>query len=324
MTEKIDKKIYELNNEEEKNGSISELYLDIKKLPLFKKIYHYLKLTKEEKQKINEYRKETKASLNNVKEDFDNSHVFEVINYNLWYQNGREQALYDITANFKKNKVTALIGPSGCGKSTFIRNLNRMNDEIEGIITSGNIYYDGVNIRSKKIPVLKLRTKIGMVFQKPSPFSMSVYDNVAYGPRSHGIRDKEVLDSIVIQALKDAALYEEVKDKLDKFGTDLSGGQQQRLCIARVIAMSPDVILMDEPTSALDPIATAKIEELISKLKNKFTIILVTHSMAQAQRVSDETAFFYKGHLVEFGTTRQIFTKPKNKITYNYILGKMG
>jgi len=220
--------------------------------------------------------------------------------------------------------VTALIGPSGCGKSTFLRNLNRMNDEIDGLIVDGNIYHNGINIRSKKMPILQLRTKVGMVFQKPSPFSMSIYDNVAYGPRSHGIKDKEILDKIVIQALQDAALYDEVKDELDKLGTELSGGQQQRLCIARVIAMSPDVILMDEPTSALDPIATAKIEELIFKLKSKFSIVLVTHSMAQAQRVSDETAFFYKGHLVEFGTTRQIFTKPKNKITNNYILGKMG
>lgn len=321
MTEK---KVYELNNEDEKVDTITQLYLDIKKLPFYKKIYRYLRLTKEQKEEIKVYKKNTKASLNNTKEDFDKDHIFEVSNFNLWYQNGKEQALFDINANFKKNKVTALIGPSGCGKSTFIRNLNRMNDEIEGIITAGNIYYDGVNIRSKKIPVLKLRTKVGMVFQKPSPFAMSIYDNVAYGPKSHGIKDKETLDAIVTQALKDAALYEEVKDELTKLGTELSGGQQQRLCIARVIAMSPDVILMDEPTSALDPIATAKIEELIAKLKNKFSIILVTHSMAQAQRVSDDTAFFYKGHLVEFGTTRQIFTKPKNKITYNYILGKMG
>lgn len=317
-------KTYELNDLNDKSNSASQLYLDIKKLPFFKRIIKYIRLTKSEKEQLKTYFSNKKESLNKVKENFNKNHVFEVEDFNLWYLNGKQQALFDVSINIKKNKVTSLIGPSGCGKSTFIRNLNRMNDEIEGLIVDGSIYYDGINIRSKKFPVLKLRTKVGMVFQKPSPFNMSIYDNVAYGPRSHGIKNKQVLDKIVIQALQDAALYDEVKDELGKLGTELSGGQQQRLCIARVIAMSPDVILMDEPTSALDPIATAKIEELISKLKNKFSIILVTHSMAQAQRVSDETAFFYKGRLVEFGTTRQIFTKPKNKITYNYILGKMG
>lgn len=317
-------KIYELNDEKNKVSSINQLYLDIKKLGFFKRIIKYFQLDHDQKAALKNYVSSRRQELNKIKDDFDPNHIFEVENFNLWYLNGKKQALFDINVNLKKNKVTALIGPSGCGKSTFLRNLNRMNDEIDGLIVDGNIYHNGINIRSKKMPILQLRTKVGMVFQKPSPFSMSIYDNVAYGPRSHGIKDKEILDKIVIQALQDAALYDEVKDELDKLGTELSGGQQQRLCIARVIAMSPDVILMDEPTSALDPIATAKIEELIFKLKSKFSIVLVTHSMAQAQRVSDETAFFYKGHLVEFGTTRQIFTKPKNKITNNYILGKMG
>lgn len=317
-------KIYELNDEKDKVSSINQLYLDIKKLGFFKRIIKYFQLDHDQKVTLKNYISSRKQELNKIKDDFDPNHIFEVENFNLWYLNGKKQALFDINVNLKKNKVTALIGPSGCGKSTFLRNLNRMNDEIDGLIVDGNIYHNGINIRSKKMPILQLRTKVGMVFQKPSPFSMSIYDNVAYGPRSHGIKDKEILDKIVIQALQDAALYDEVKDELDKLGTELSGGQQQRLCIARVIAMSPDVILMDEPTSALDPIATAKIEELIFKLKSKFSIVLVTHSMAQAQRVSDETAFFYKGHLVEFGATRQIFTKPKNKITNNYILGKMG
>lgn len=317
-------KIYELNDEKNKVSSINQLYLDIKKLGFFKRIIKYCQLDHDQKAALKNYVANRRQELNKIKDDFDPNHIFEVEHFNLWYLNGKKQALFDININLKKNKVTALIGPSGCGKSTFLRNLNRMNDEIDGLIVDGNIYHNGINIRSKKMPILQLRTKVGMVFQKPSPFSMSIYDNVAYGPRSHGIKDKEILDKIVIQALQDAALYDEVKDELDKLGTELSGGQQQRLCIARVIAMSPDVILMDEPTSALDPIATAKIEELIFKLKSKFSIVLVTHSMAQAQRVSDETAFFYKGHLVEFGTTRQIFTKPKNKITNNYILGKMG
>ncbi len=317
-------KIYELNDEKDKVSSINQLYLDIKKLGFFKRIIKYFQLDHDQKVTLKNYILNRKQELNKIKDDFDPNHIFEVEHFNLWYLNGKKQALFDINVNLKKNKVTALIGPSGCGKSTFLRNLNRMNDEIDGLIVDGNIYHNGINIRSKKMPILQLRTKVGMVFQKPSPFSMSIYDNVAYGPRSHGIKDKEILDKIVIQALQDAALYDEVKDELDKLGTELSGGQQQRLCIARVIAMSPDVILMDEPTSALDPIATAKIEELIFKLKSKFSIVLVTHSMAQAQRVSDETAFFYKGHLVEFGATRQIFTKPKNKITNNYILGKMG
>lgn len=317
-------KIYELNDEKDKVSSINQLYLDIKKLGFFKRIIKYFQLDHDQKVTLKNYILNRKQELNKIKDDFDPNHIFEVEHFNLWYLNGKKQALFDINVNLKKNKVTALIGPSGCGKSTFLRNLNRMNDEIDGLIVDGNIYHNGINIRSKKMPILQLRTKVGMVFQKPSPFSMSIYDNVAYGPRSHGIKDKEILDKIVIQALQDAALYDEVKDELDKLGTELSGGQQQRLCIARVIAMSPDVILMDEPTSALDPIATAKIEELIFKLKSKFSIVIVTHSMAQAQRVSDETAFFYKGHLVEFGATRQIFTKPKNKITNNYILGKMG
>lgn len=315
------KEIYLLNNDND--NELIQLYLNVKKLKWFKKIFAYLKLTKEQKEKLKEFIINSKKELNLPKKDFNKSNIFEILNFNLWYLNGRKQALFDINIDIKKNKVTALIGPSGCGKSTFLRNLNKMNDEIPGLITMGNIYFDGININSKKMSVLELRTKVGMIFQKPSPFNMSIYDNIAYGPRSHGITDKKILDAIVEQSLKDAALYDEVKDEMNKLGTELSGGQQQRLCIARVIAMSPEVILMDEPTSALDPIATSKIEELIFKLKKKFTIIIVTHSMAQAQRISDEVVFFYKGYLVEYGTTKQIFTKPKNKLTNNYILGKM-
>ncbi|MBR2652262.1 phosphate ABC transporter ATP-binding protein [bacterium] len=316
-------KIYTIADDN-KTDPLQQQYLDIKKLSFFRKIITYLKLSKKQKEKLKKFLQEQKRLLNNPKESFDPHNIFEIDNFNLWYLNGNKQALFNINMAIKKNRVTAMIGPSGCGKSTFLRSLNRINDEIEGLITYGNIYYNKINIRSKKMPMLELRCKVGMIFQKPSPFNMSIYDNVAYGLRSHGIKDKKILDEIVIQSLKDAALYDEVKDELDKLGTELSGGQQQRLCIARVIAMSPEVILMDEPTSALDPIATSKIEELIYKLKNKFTIILVTHSMTQAQRVSDYAAFFYKGHLVEFDKSRQLFTKPKNKLTYNYIIGKMG
>jgi phosphate transport system ATP-binding protein len=227
--------------------------------------------------------------------------------------------------NIKRNKVTALIGPSGCGKSTFIRCLNRMNDQIEGTYSEGCIYFDkGINLASKKLTTLELTTRVGMIFQKPSPFPMSIYENVAYGPRSHGINDKKLLDSIVEDSLKDAALWDEVKHNLFDLGTSLSGGQQQRLCIARAIALKPETLLMDEPTSGLDPIATSKIEILINQLKQHFTIIIVTHSMAQAQRVSDETAFFYQGNIMEMGTTKQMFTSPKNKKTREYISGKIG
>ncbi|GHU47889.1 phosphate import ATP-binding protein PstB [Bacilli bacterium] len=225
----------------------------------------------------------------------------------------------------KRHKVTALIGPSGCGKSTFIRCLNRMNDQIEGTASEGTIYFDkGINLKSKKLNTLELTTRVGMIFQKPSPFPMSIYENVAYGPRSHGINDKAALDKIVEDALKGAALWEEVRGNLYELGTSLSGGQQQRLCIARAIALSPETLLMDEPTSGLDPIATSKIEILINQLRERFTIIIVTHSMAQAQRISDETAFFFQGSVIEMDSTKNIFTSPKNKKTREYISGKIG
>ncbi len=320
-----EEKIYQLNDSNDSEEyKTKELFIELRKLPIFKKIFKYFRLSSEEKKKLLNYKLSERKKINEVNDGFNPKNVFEVKDFNLWYLNGKKQALFDINLNIKRNKVIALIGPSGCGKSTFLRNLNRMNDEISGLYHNGQIYYDGgINIWSKKMDILELRTQVGMVFQKPTPFAMSIYDNIAYGPRSHGIKNKEILDEIVEQALKDTALWDEVKDELDRLGTDLSGGQQQRLCIARIIAMSPKIILMDEPTSALDPIATSKIEELILKLKNKYTIVIVTHSMAQAQRISDETAFFYKGRLVEFGLTRQIFTRPQNKITNDYILGKM-
>lgn len=257
-------------------------------------------------------------------ENKNENSVFQIQNLSVWYKNGAKQALFDISADIKVRHVTAFIGPSGCGKSTFLRELNRMNDQIEGVITTGNIFLEGENIRSKKIPPTLLRSKVGMVFQKPTPFPISIYENVAYGPRSNGIHDKKVLDKIVENSLKDAALWEDVKNNLNDLGTSLSGGQQQRLCIARAIALEPEVLLMDEPTSALDPNSTAKIEELILKLGEKYTIIIVTHSMAQAQRISDETFFFYKGEILEKGRTKQIFLRPKNKKTKDYINGRIG
>ncbi|MDU6249680.1 MAG: phosphate ABC transporter ATP-binding protein PstB, partial [Paeniclostridium sordellii] len=228
-----------------------------------------------------------------------------------------------INMKIKENKVTALIGPSGCGKSTFLRTLNRMNDLIEGVRIKGEILVDGEDVY-KSDDVIKLRTKVGMVFQKPNPFPMSIYDNVAYGPRIHGIKDKATLDKIVEESLRGAAIWEEVKDRLNKSALGLSGGQQQRICIARTIAMKPEVILMDEPTSALDPISTSKVEELIEELKDKFTIVIVTHNMQQAARVSDETAFFLSGEVVEFDETKTIFTNPRDKRTEDYITGRFG
>ena len=322
--ESKDIKVYKLNNDKPVTEMTpQELFMAFREANVAKKVGLYFKISKQQKVDLKNYIKQKKENLNKNKEDFNPEHVFEVRNFNLWYLNGKKQALFDINVDIKKNKVTALIGPSGCGKSTFLRNLNRMNDLIDGLITDGDIYYDGVNIKSKNISVLEVRSRIGMVFQKATPFDMSIYDNVAFGPRSHGIKDKETLDKIVKNALKDAALWEEVEDDLDKKGTDLSGGQQQRLCIARTIAMSPEVILMDEPTSALDPIATAKIEELILKLKDKYSIIIVTHSMTQAQRISDDTAFFYKGKLLEFAPTKKLFTNPKERKTKDYISGKL-
>lgn len=257
-------------------------------------------------------------------ENQDSKSILEVENLSLWYKNGQKQALFDISTKIKLNKVTAFIGPSGCGKSTFLRELNQMNANVEGVITQGNIFLNGLNIKSKKIPQTVLRTRVGMVFQKPTPFPISIYENIAFGPRSNGIYDKKVLDEIVENSLKLAALWDDVKDNLYDLGTSLSGGQQQRLCIARAIALEPEVLLMDEPTSALDPIATAKIEELILQLSGKYTIVIVTHSMAQAQRISDETFFFYQGKIVEQGTTKQIFLRPKNKKTKDYINGRIG
>lgn len=238
---------------------------------------------------------------------------------------GEKQAVFSVDLNIANNKVTALIGPSGCGKSTFLRCLNRMNDTIDGCKVSGKIYIDGYDIYSDKVDVVLLREKIGMVFQKPNPFPKSIYDNVTYGPKIHGIaKKKSDLDAIVETSLTRAGLWNEVKDRLDEPGTSLSGGQQQRLCIARAIAVNPEVILMDEPCSALDPIATAVIEDLIDDLKKNYTIVIVTHSMQQAARVSDYTAFFHMGKIVEFGTTGQIFTNPKLKQTQDYITGRFG
>ncbi|MGL5205802.1 MAG: phosphate ABC transporter ATP-binding protein PstB [Metamycoplasmataceae bacterium] len=273
--------------------------------------------------KLKKKRKEDTLILE-VKEDFSNENIFEVNNFSLWYKNGEKQALFNLNANIKLNKITSLIGPSGCGKSTFLRSLNRMNDLIEGVLQEGEIFFDGINIKSKKIPITTLRTRVGMVFQKPTPFPISIYENVAYGPKSNGIHDKKVLDKIVRESLEGAALWKDVENNLNDLGTSLSGGQQQRLCIARAIAMEPEVLLMDEPTSSLDPISTIKIEELILQLKEKYTIIIVTHSMAQAQRISDETFFFYQGNIIETGETKKIFLNPEIKETKDYINGRIG
>ncbi|ABY93264.1 phosphate ABC transporter ATP-binding protein PstB [Thermoanaerobacter brockii subsp. lactiethylicus] len=245
----------------------------------------------------------------------------QVKDLDLFY--GDVQALKKITLDVEANSVLALIGPSGCGKSTFIRTLNRMNDLIEGVKISGTVLLDGQDVY-KEVDVIELRKRVGMVFQKPNPFPMTVYDNVAYGPRIHGIKDKKKLNEIVEKSLKAAALWDEVKDRLDKSALSLSGGQQQRLCIARTLAVEPEVILMDEPTSALDPISTMKIEELINELKNKYTIIIVTHNMQQAGRVSDYTAFFLNGELIESGPTDRVFYNPKDKRTEDYITGRFG
>lgn len=248
--------------------------------------------------------------------------IFQIEQLNMYY--GKTQALKDIDLSIYKNKVTALIGPSGCGKSTFIRCLNRMNDLIPDTKMDGQIAFNQESIMDQNFDVIDLRKKVGMVFQKPNPFPMSIYDNVAYGPRQQGERNKSKLDEIVIKALNQSALWDEVKDRLHNSALSLSGGQQQRLCIARALAMEPEVILMDEPTSALDPIATQRIEELINTLKNEFTIVIVTHSMQQAARISDYTAFFYMGELMEFGDTDKLFVSPKLKQTEDYITGRFG
>lgn len=246
----------------------------------------------------------------------------EVKNLDFYYDDF--QALKNINIPLESNKVTALIGPSGCGKSTFLRTLNRMNDLIDGARIDGEVLFDGKNIYDQKIDVVELRKRIGMVFQQPNPFPKSVFDNVAYGPRIHGIKDKDKLEEIVIESLKGAALYDEVKDRLDDSALGLSGGQQQRLCIARALAVKPEVLLMDEPASALDPVATAKIEDLIEELKKNYTIVIVTHSMQQAARVSDNTGFFLMGDLVEYDKTDKIFENPSDQRTEDYITGRFG
>jgi phosphate transport system ATP-binding protein len=244
-------------------------------------------------------------------------------NCNVFY--GEKQALIDVSIDVGRNQITAFIGPSGCGKSTFLRCLNRMNDIIEGCRVTGEIKLDGSDMYDRRVDVVQLRARVGMVFQKPNPFPKSIFENVAYGPRIHGLaRNKAQLEQIVTTALEKAGLWNEVKDRLDAPGTGLSGGQQQRLCIARAIAVSPDVILMDEPCSALDPIATARIEELMEELRQQYTLIIVTHSMQQAARVSKKTAFFHLGKLIEFGDTEQIFTAPKDEKTQGYITGRFG
>ena len=243
-------------------------------------------------------------------------------NLNLYY--GENHALKDINMDIKKNAVTALIGPSGCGKSTFLKSLNRMNDLVENVKITGEVTLDSENIYGENVDTTLLRKKIGMVFQQPNPFPMSIYDNIAYGPRIHGIKNKSKLDEIVEESLRGAAIFDEVKDRLKKSALGLSGGQQQRLCIARALAVQPDVLLMDEPTSALDPISTLKVEELMEDLKKKYTVVVVTHNMQQATRVSDETAFFLVGEVVEFDKTETIFSNPKNKKTEDYITGRFG
>lgn len=245
----------------------------------------------------------------------------QVRDLDLFY--GDNQALKKINIDLEENKVTAFIGPSGCGKSTFLRTLNRMNDLIDGVKVTGEIKVDGEDIY-KSADVIALRTKVGMVFQKPNPFPMSIYDNIAYGPRLHGVKNKKELDEIVERSLKDAALWDEVHDRLKKSALGLSGGQQQRLCIARTIAVSPEIILMDEPTSALDPISTNKMEELMDELKKKYTVVIVTHNMQQAGRIADKTAFFLHGEIIEYGNTEDIFYKPRDKRTEDYITGRFG
>ena len=241
---------------------------------------------------------------------------------NLYY--GQNHALKDIDMDISANAITAFIGPSGCGKSTFLKTLNRMNDLVDGVRIEGEVLLDGENIYDSKVDTTLLRKKVGMVFQQPNPFPMSIYDNIAYGPRIHGIKSKTELDEIVERSLRGAAIFDEVKDRLKKSALGLSGGQQQRLCIARALAVEPEILLMDEPTSALDPISTLKIEDLMVELKEKYTVAGVTHNMQQASRVSDMTAFFLLGDVIEYGETRQIFNNPREKETENYITGRFG
>ncbi len=248
--------------------------------------------------------------------------IFEVSKFNLWY--GENHALHNVSMDIEEHSISALIGPSGCGKSTFLRTLNRMNDLVSGVKLEGSIRYRGEELVNTDINVSKLRKNVGMVFQKPNPFAMSIYDNIAYGPRVHGVRSRAKLDEIVERSLKAAAIFDEVKDRLKSSALGLSGGQQQRLCIARALAVQPDVLLMDEPTSALDPISTGKIEELTLMLREKYTIVIVTHNMQQALRISDKTAFFLLGDLVEYDKTKVIFSKPGDRRTEDYITGRFG
>ncbi len=250
------------------------------------------------------------------------NHILSVSDLCLWY--GPQQALKNISVEIPEKSITALIGPSGCGKSTFLKTLNRMNDLIPGVKITGSVRYKGQDIFDPSTDVNELRRQIGMVFQKPNPFPMSIYDNIAYGPRTHGVKSKALLDELVETSLRGAAIWDEVKDRLKKNALGLSGGQQQRLCIARALAVEPDVLLMDEPTSALDPISTSRIEELALQLKEKYTIVIVTHNMQQAVRISDETAFFLLGDLVEFGPTETLFSTPRDRRTEDYITGRFG
>lgn len=266
--------------------------------------------------------KESKSSNINETTMIDKNIVYKTDNLNLWY--GKDQALKNINLDVYENEVTAIIGPSGCGKSTYIKTLNRMVELIPVVRTSGQILYRGRNIFEKSYGVEELRTQVGMVFQKPNPFPKSIYENIAYGPRIHGIRDRKILDEVVEKSLRGAAIWDEVKDRLKENAYGLSGGQQQRLCIARCLAIEPDVILMDEPTSALDPISTLKIEELIQELKESYSIVIVTHNMQQAARISDRTAFFLSGEVVEYSDTDRLFSNPADKRTEDYITGRFG
>ena len=248
--------------------------------------------------------------------------ILQVKDLDLWY--GAHQALHSVSMDIPEKSITAFIGPSGCGKSTFLKTLNRMNDLVPGVKITGEVRYRGEDIYAPGTDVCRLRREIGMVFQKPNPFPMSIYDNIAYGPRTHGIRSKARLDELVVRSLRGAAIWDEVKDRLKKNALGLSGGQQQRLCIARALAVEPAVLLMDEPTSALDPISTSRIEELTMELKERYTIVIVTHNMQQAVRISDRTAFFLLGELVEYGATEQVFSAPAEKRTEDYITGRFG
>jgi phosphate transport system ATP-binding protein len=281
---------------------------------------------KEAKNKINDpYNEEKKNVRDEIMKDefgeFDDI-VIETRNLNLWYNDA--QALKDINLKFKKNKVTAIIGPSGCGKSTLIRCFNRMNDVIEGCKIKGEVLFNGSNLYAKNADVRLNRKKIGMIFQKPNPFPMSIIDNMTYGPKIHKVEDSKALRKIAEKCLKRAVLWDEVHDRLEETAMGLSGGQQQRLCIARALSVEPEILLMDEPTASLDPIATQKIEELILELKQEWTVIIVTHNMQQAARISDYTAFMYLGEMIEYGDTTQIFEKPGEKLTENYITGRFG